>query len=889
MMVHFHLNFHTRYGEQLTVVVEGICEIPMTCVNEQWWLGSFHWDRSMPATVSYYYQFKGIDGGVREDWDNDRRLDLKGLKNKVLRVFDQWNDTGDLQHAWMTQPFSDIFFSTLKRGKPLKKGFYTHEFRVKAPALGVNQALCLVGSPEAMGHWGERSVVHMHKEGPWYAARLDLSDAHFPVAYKYAIWDVERDRIEQFEDGDNRVAYAHEKESSIALFHDGFARIQVSLWRGAGVAIPVFSLRSEKSYGIGEFTDLVLLADWAAKVGLRMIQLLPFNDTTATRRNEDSYPYAAISAFALHPIYLNPAEVAGKEHAALLKPFEARRKKLNALPDVDYEGVIQLKWDIFRKLYEAKRVEWAADPEYQVFLEDNREWLMPYAAFCALRDRSGTVDFSTWGVYSTFKAEQVAEFTSPGARHYDEGAIHLFIQFCLHRQLKKVVSDVHSRHIAVKGDVPIGIYRHSCDAWQFPERYHMDMQAGAPPDDFAVAGQNWGFPTYNWSQMQSDNFSWWRMRFAQMSRYTDAFRIDHILGFFRIWSIPMSAVQGILGHFVPALPLHADDLRKAGISFEHGRFCRPYITSKVLESLFGPEHRAVADTYMIRDDVGHFAFRPGFETQAAVVRYFEAKGMQATEDVRLMSRLLSLHAEVLLIEDSATPGLYHPRIALEQTNSFAALPEADQRRLKRLSDDYFYRRQDAFWASEAMKKLPALKRATRMLVCGEDLGMVPHCVPGVMKRLGILSLEIQRMPKQPDQRFAHPKDAPYLSVVTPSTHDMSTLRGWWEEDCALSADFFRDILGQYTPAPYFCEPWVCQLIIRQHLDSPAMWSIFQLQDLLAMDGTIRRENPHEERINIPADPNHYWRYRMHMTLEELAREDRFNQMVRTMIQDSGRV
>lgn len=889
MLVHFHLNFHTRYGEQLVVVVKDVCEIPMTCVNEQWWTGSFRWEKSMPATISYYYRFTGIDLQIREDWDDDRELELKGQKNKTLSVFDQWSDPGDHKHVLTTKPFSDIFFPRKKGVKPPSKRPYTHEFKVKAPNLDAHQELCLIGSLEAMGLWGKDSVVRMHRDGAWHTARLDLSGAHFPAAYKYAIWNLEEGCIENFEDGDNRLVNANEGAESVALYHDGFARLEFSPWRGTGVAIPVFSLRSEKSYGIGEFTDLIPLADWASKVGLRMIQLLPFNDTTATRLCSDSYPYAAISAFALHPIYLNPAQVAGEAHAALLKPFEGKRKKLNALPEVDYEGVLQLKWEIFKKLYEVIRGEWEADPEYHVFLEENRDWLMPYAAFCALRDRFGTVDFAQWGAYSTFRAEHVAEFTNPGARHYDEGGIHLFIQYCLHRQLTRVVSDIHARHIAVKGDIPIGIYRYSCDAWQAPERYHMDMQAGAPPDDFAVAGQNWGFPTYNWEQMQSDDFSWWRMRFAQMSRYVDAFRIDHILGFFRIWSIPVSAVQGTLGHFVPALPLQADDLRNAGVFFDHDRFCKPYVTSKMLECLFGQAYEDVVSPFLFQGDEGLYAFRPGLETQAALLQYFKEKGLLGTEDAILLNQLMPLYTEVLLVADAAEPDRYHPRIALEQTNSFAALSQSEQYRLKGLADDYFYRRQDAFWASEAMKKLPALKRATRMLVCGEDLGMVPHCVPGVMKSLGILSLEIQRMPKQADRRFFHPKDAPYLSVVMPSTHDMSTLRGWWEENRVLSADFFKEILQQYTPAPYFCEPWLCQMIVRQHLNSPAMWSIFQLQDLLSIDGSIRRENPDEERINIPADPNHYWRYRMHMTIEDLNKEARFNQALRTMIQESGRV
>ena len=187
-----------------------------------------------------------------------------------------------------------------------------------------------------------------------------------------------------------------------------------------------------------------------------------------------------------------------------------------------------------------------------------------------------------------------------------------------------------------------------------------------------------------------------------------------------------------------------------------------------------------------------------------------------------------------------------------------------------------------------MKKLPALKDATNMLICGEDLGMVPHSVPEVMQQLGILSLEIQRMPKNPQTEFFHPKDAPYLSVITPSSHDMSTIRGWWEENREKTQRFYNQILGEHGTAPYFCEPWVNRAVILQHLYSPAMWAVFQLQDILGMNEKLRREDPSEERINNPANPNHYWNYRMHIPLEQLIKEKDFNKELKDYITNSGR-
>jgi 4-alpha-glucanotransferase len=225
---------------------------------------------------------------------------------------------------------------------------------------------------------------------------------------------------------------------------------------------------------------------------------------------------------------------------------------------------------------------------------------------------------------------------------------------------------------------------------------------------------------------------------------------------------------------------------------------------------------------------------------------------------------------------------------MPETLSYQLLDNHSKHYLYELYVDYFFRRQDQFWKKEAMLKLPELKRSTNMLICGEDLGMVPACVPGVMKELAILSLEIQRMPKDPKKEFFHPNDAPYLSVVTPSTHDMSTIRGWWEEDRAATQRFFNNELGQWGTAPYFCEAWINRIIILQHLYSPAMWSIFQLQDLLGMSESLRRENPNEERINIPADSRHYWRYRMHLPIEQLIQENEFNAELKAHVVRSGR-
>ena len=421
-----------------------------------------------------------------------------------------------------------------------------------------------------------------------------------------------------------------------------------------------------------------------------------------------------------------------------------------------------------------------------------------------------------------------------------------------------------------------------------PGLYNMCWQAGAPPDDFTAVGQNWGFPTYNWKRMQEDGFSWWKQRFEQMSNYFDAFRIDHILGFFRIWSIPANAVQGIMGRFVPCLPVHINEFGEKGIWFDYQRYCRPFITDEVLADVFGEEAGYVKENFLLPDNFGGYELKPGFETQLHVEEYFQGKEDEPGS-LALKAGLFDLISNVIFFEEEGSQGThFHFRIAMHKTLSYKHLIPHVQQKLDDLYVNYFYRRQDDFWYREAMNKLPQLKAATNMLVCGEDLGMVPHCVPEVMQQLGILSLEIQRMPKDPQKEFFIPAEAPYMSVITPSTHDMSTIRGWWEENRERTQLFYNQVMEQWGDAPLYCESWVNRAIVLQHLYSPAMWSVFQMQDILGMSETLRRENPAEERINNPANPRNYWQYRMHIFLEDLIREKDFNTELKGYVTNSGR-
>jgi len=890
MILHFYLRYSTDFGQ--TIFVSGNTELlgnedaskafPLQYLNDQLWHGQIELpDQTEP--ICYKYILRNDQGVDVMEFGNDRVIEPAIARSAKIILLDTWNYSGAIENVYFTSAFQDVLLNKKRRSaadaKAGSKKKFTHAFKVKAPLLNAGEQICISGS--AMGDWKTDQLMPLVKQGNWWVIKLDLSYADFPITYKYGVCSANDGSFIRFEEGNNRILLSDIPEKGITLIHDGFVNLQNQGWKGAGVAIPVFSLRSQNSFGTGEFNDLKLLVNWAVKTGLKMIQLLPVNDTTASHTWKDSYPYSAISAFALHPLYLNLEEVAGKEHAAVIKALSRKKKQLNSLDHTDYEQVMQFKLSAMKELFQLQKDNLKEDFEYLKFFDLNRHWLVPYAAFSFQRDKYGTSEFSKWRSHAEYNKTDIQRLVSPSQKHYEEIALQYFIQYHLHLQLKAATAYAHEQSVIIKGDIPIGISRNSVDAWMEPELYHMNEQAGAPPDDFSVKGQNWGFPTYNWNRMQEDGFTWWRKRFEQMNNYFDAFRIDHILGFFRIWSIPQHAVEGIMGRFVPAIPVSINEFFEKRISFDRHRYTAPFVNDEILRQIFGHEADAIKTEYF-----EHGALKEAFNTQRKVEEYFAA---QEFPNQSIRQGLFDIISNVIVFEEENSQGQrFHFRISMENSSSFAYLDEHSKKELKELYVNYFYYRQEELWKKEALNKLPGLKRITNMLVCGEDLGMVPHCVPEVMEQLGILSLEIQRMPKKTGSEFFHPNDAPYLSVVSPSTHDMSTLRGWWEEDAAKTNRYYHTMLGHSGTAPQYCEPWINKEIVVQHLYSPAIWSVFQLQDLLGMSNTLRRENPNDERINLPSNPDHFWKYRMHISLEELLKETDFNQELRKSIEASGR-
>ena len=628
------------------------------------------------------------------------------------------------------------------------------------------------------------------------------------------------------------------------------------------------------------------MVDWAVATGQKFIQVLPVNDTTMTHTWTDSYPYNANSCYALHPMYLRLSELGTLADSERQAHFDALAKELNALDQIDYERVNNAKNEFTRELFKQVERSVTRTAEFKQFVADNASWLKPYAAFCILRDENDTPDFSEWGDYAAYTPAKVEALL---LENKQQANYVYWIQFNLHKQLQHVKEYAHAHGVSLKGDIPIGISRTSVDAWTFPRLFNLDSQAGAPPDDFSVLGQNWGLPTYNWEEMWRDGqFQWWKNRFRNMAQYFDVYRIDHVLGFFRIWQIPMNQLHGLLGVFNPALPFTVDELRNNyDFWLDIDLQTTPFIREEFLHDFFGEYTDEVRGRFLKDVGYGRYKLAAGFTTQREVADYF---GTQEKNDknTRICNGLLGLIDQVLFIEDPYEKGKYHPRISAQFTYTYRYLTDYERWTFDRLYNDFFYHRHNDFWYGKAMWKLPPLIDSTDMLTCAEDLGMIPDCVPAVMSALEILTLDIARMPKNPREEFGNPAYYPYLTVCTTSTHDMGGIRQWWEENRDKTQRFFNNMLGEHGAAPTFAEPWICEKIVASNLHSPAMLCILPLQDWLSIDGKVRRADPREEQINVPANSRHYWRYRMHLTLEDLLGETLLNRRIKSLVDDSGR-
>ena len=891
MTVQFNIKYKVMFGEQIVANIqteEGELKLPLETTDGERW--ACDWCVESPEkSYTYYYSVEREGRAVKTEWLMIKhQLDVNAKKAAVYTLYDHWKVMPEDAYLY-SSAFTDCINHQAPQEMKLEMGSKIVRLIVRVPQLRDGERLGVLGADKALGAWDVQKILPMtqHTYNEWVAdidaTHLEGSHLEFKfVAFRNAknelLWETSMNRTVDLPEMKAGELVSYELDQAF------FALYNRKL---AGTQVPVFSLRTCKSAGIGDFGDLKTMIDFVASTGQKVLQLLPINDTTITHTWTDSYPYSCISVFAIHPQYADLHALPELKDAKARAEAEKTRAELNALDKIDYEKVNDFKINYLRQIFNQEGEKMMKTAEYKAFFQASELWLVPYAQYSYLRDKNGTADFNQWPDHQVWDEAERKALADPKTAAYKNVAFFYFVQFVLDRQMQEAHEHAKAKGVILKGDIPIGVNRNGCDVWTEPKYFNLNGQAGAPPDDFSANGQNWGFPTYNWFEMLKDGCQWWNRRFKNMARYFDAYRIDHVLGFFRIWEIPVHSVHGLLGQFAPALAMSREEIESYGLHFQEDRFTRPFITDWVLDRVFHERAGEVKEKYLDRLDDERYQMKPEVDTQRKV----EALFADVTNEKELWLRdgLYALISDVLFVRDHTNPGVFHPRISAQLDFIYESLYDNDKAAFNRLYNDYFYRRNNQFWYQEAMKKLPKLVQATRMLVCAEDLGMVPDCVPWVMDELKILSLELQSMPKDPSVKFGHLSRNPYRSVCTISSHDMPTLRMWWDENVQRTQEYYNTMLYRQGPAPHPLPGWLASDIISRHLTSPSMLCILSIQDWLATDEALRLPDADAERINIPANPKHYWRYRMHLNIEDLAADKRFVQNITEMISQSGRV
>ena len=897
MKLFFYLQYDTIFGQDLRLNIMGETTAKgdrasentvyaMTTVDGKMWQCEIELEKA-PKSINYFYSIDKWGKEERKEWQTvTHRLDMNVPNASEYKIYNRWTDI-PYDSFLYSSAFTDCVNRRHHEAVPTIKYEKTLRLIVRAPQLRKGERLYVTGESSCLGNWHADRALKMveHNYNEWM---VDMNVDAFDEA------ETELKFIATTDNGDVLWETGYNRTLAIPEMANGEVRVEemdqaffeICDRKLAGTLIPVFSLRTRGSFGVGDFGDLKMMIDWVAETHQKVLQVLPINDTTSTHTWTDSYPYSCISIFAIHPQFADlrqlPA-VADKEKAAA---FEALREELNQLAQIDYERVNNAKIEYLRVIFEQEGGEVLKSAGFKAFLKESAHWLVPYAQYCHLRDTYGNVDFNTWKGHEVWHEKDRETLLNARTKEYKEVAFYYYVQYVLHVQMRAAHEYAMARGVILKGDIPIGVNRKGCDVWHEPHYFNLNLQAGAPPDSFSVNGQNWGFPTYNWARMLEDGCQWWLRRFQNMSKYFDAYRIDHVLGFFRIWATPTTCVHALQGQFAPSLAMTREEIESYGLHFQEKLFTTPFIARWVVDRVFGPHADAVVEKYLQHEHDDIFSLKPEYDTERKIEAAFVGK--DSADDVWVRDGLYALASDVLFVRDINDSNKFHPRITAQLNFMYEALVDSDKEKFNRLYNNYYYRRNNNFWYNEAMKKLPVLVQATRMLVCAEDLGMVPDCVAWVMNELRILSLELQQMPKDPSVRFGELWKNPYRSVCTLSTHDMPTLRQWWDEDMERTQDYYNSQLYRSGAAPHPLPGWLAKEIVVNQLACPSMLCVLLLQDWFAIDEKLRFADANAERINIPANPRHYWRYRMHLNIEDLIANKEYNDNIKELIRQTGR-
>ena len=646
--------------------------------------------------------------------------------------------------------------------------------------------------------------------------------------------------------------------------------------RQLGVVIPVGALRGKGSMGVGEFSDLADFIPLCKKMKLGLIQLLPVNDT-----GYESSPYSSLTAFGLHPLYLRIEDLEEFKNAgplAKVKMAEARETHQKAARFSHYQ-ILKLKMDILHSVYGASKtfISQKAAPggALALWIEQN-PWVKEYAVYRRLKEVNGEKSWRQWPEYQQVSPEDIeALWNSEKLR--EEHLFWAWLQAALDSQFSKAAAAIREAGIILEGDLPILMNEDSCDVWAHPEIFTQELSAGAPPDMYSPEGQNWGFPIYNWEAQEKDNYAWWRKRLAAAGKYYQAYRIDHVLGFFRIWASSRADYSSALGRYIPYTPITARDLKKLGFDKSRIRWAAyPHIpTGELWDAL--------------RNNWGDL-FNEADIAAAANKIFSRALSRIGKEDLWLFKKkikgekdidALGLHPAIrgylfqawnnrIFLEYEK--GKFFPVWYYRNSRAWNTFSEEEKRNLEALIERRRVK-SEKVWEARGKKLLSVLVESSPMLPCAEDLGAVPACVPKVLGKLKILGLRVVRWHRrweEDGQPYVPFEEYPELSVCTAAVHDSSTVREWWEREA--NQEQFAGFIG-VPSLPKMYNPGAAKTILSKAAAARSRFRVFQIQDLLHLSNKWYAQDPASERVNVPGTSNGFnWTYRLPAGFDEIARD-----------------
>jgi len=644
-----------------------------------------------------------------------------------------------------------------------------------------------------------------------------------------------------------------------------------------GIAVPVGALRSKNGMGVGEFSDLSHLAHLCRKMKIKLIQILPVNDT-----GFESSPYSSLTAFGLHPLYLRIDELdefltADKK---VIKRYKAAKEEFNKCERFSHFKVLKEKLEICRSLYNANKEKIVksagqSDGSLALWIEQNA-WVKEYAVYRRLKEANGGKSWKEWQEHGTVTHEDIDKLWKDQTLLED----HLFwvwLQQSLDTQFSKAAKDITELGLYLEGDLPILMNDDSCDVWANPEIFIQELSAGAPPDMYSPDGQNWGFPIYNWEAQEKDNFSWWRRRLGAAAKYYQAYRIDHVLGFFRIWASSREDNSSVLGRFVPFTPVLLGDLKKMGFEKSRIRWISlPHIkTSEIIDTLRN-NWGSVFNEAEISAAANEIFSRTLDRVNNEELWVFK-KNIKGEKDIKN----LDIHPSIINYLNQKwhdrmfyeyERGKFSPVWYYGNTSAWNSLSNDEKGNMEALMNKR-RAKSEKIWENQGKKLLSILAESSSMLPCAEDLGAVPPCVPKVLSKLKIFGLRVVRWFREWDvngQPYVPFDQYPQLSVCTPAVHDSSTVREWWEREADQAQ--FAGFIG-VPSLPKIYNPGTAKIILSKIASARSRFRVFQIQDLLHLSNKWYAGDPAAERINVPGTSNDFnWTYRLPASISEIARD-----------------